>query len=116
MRFDALSPFFIPRLTEAISAGFPSAAEGYEDEPLNLHEWIVRNPPATFFFRVQGEALYKEHIRDGSVVVVDRSITPTPGRLVLVEDMEKGEFVVMRFHAGVLSQVRGVVTAVVTKV
>jgi hypothetical protein len=49
-----------------INAGFPSAAEGYEDQPLDLHEYLVRNPAATFFYRVQGDCLRHEYLRDGS--------------------------------------------------
>ena len=100
------------RLAGDISAGFPSAAEGYEDEPLNLHAWIVRNPAATFFYRVRGDALRTEHIRDGTILVVDRSITPTLGKLVLIED--QGAFVVCRFQNRP-TLVCGVVIAAVTK-
>lgn len=116
MIWNNIAPFFIRRLCESISAGFPSAAEGYEDEPLNLHEWIVHNPAATFFYRVRGEELRHEHIRNGSVVVVDRSITPSPGRLVLIEDQDAGEFAITRFRQGVPQIIRGVITAVITKV
>lgn len=98
---------------EDLSAGFPSAAEGYEDEPLNLHEWIVRNPAATFFYRVQGDDLQDEHIRDGSVLVVDRSVTPKHGRLVLAE--EAGRFVVRRHQPAEQAMVCGVIVAVVTR-
>ncbi|MFA7236202.1 MAG: S24 family peptidase [Phycisphaeraceae bacterium] len=62
----------------SIAAGFPSAAEGYEDEPLNLHDWLVQHPAATFFYRVRGNALFAEGISDGAVLVVDRSIHPVP--------------------------------------
>lgn len=97
-----------------VSAGFPSAAEGYEDEPLNLHEWIVRNPASTFFYRVQGDDLLIEHIRDGSVLVVDRSVTPSRGRLILIE--HGGDFSVMRFRPAAELVVCGVVIAVVTRI
>jgi len=103
----------LPRCLEWVSAGFPSAAEGYEDEPLNLHEWIVRNPAATFFYRVRGDDLAGEHIRDGSILVVDRSIPPTRGRLILVE--ENGRFGVVRHRAPAPVYVCGVVIAVVTR-
>jgi DNA polymerase V len=101
------------RCSDLLSAGFPSAAEGYEDEPLDLHAWVVRNPAATFFFRARGDELCHEHIRDGSILVVDRSVRPSAGRLVVVED--GGEFAVVRFRAGVPATVCGVVTAVLTK-
>jgi DNA polymerase V len=93
-----------------INAGFPSAAEGYEDQPLDLYE-LIPNPAATFFFRVEGDDLRHEHLRDGSYLIVDRSITPQRGRLVLVE--EDGQFVVCRFRVDRPSVVCGVVTAAI---
>lgn len=94
-----------------INAGFPSAAEGYEDIPLNLHDLVVQNPAATFFYRVNGDHLRHEYVRDGSLLVVDRSRTPIPGKLVLIED--EGQFIVCRF--GRQPVVVGVVVAVVTR-
>jgi DNA polymerase V len=107
------NPIFSRQL-ETVSAGFPSAAEGYEDEPLNLHDFLVRNPAATFFYRVRGDDLTGEHIRDGSILVVDRSVPATRGRLILVESA--GAFAVVRCRA-TETPVRlcGVVTAVVTR-
>jgi DNA polymerase V len=103
------------RQLESVSAGFPSAAEGYEDEPLNLHDFLVRNPAATFFYRVRGDDLTAaEHIRDGSILVVDRSVPATRGRLVLVE--AAGAFAVVRCRAtDAPVRLCGVVTAVVTR-
>jgi DNA polymerase V len=98
---------------DRISAGFPSAAEGYEDEPLNLHDWLVRRPAATFFYRVQGNVLRGEGIRHGSLLVVDRSIVPKLGRLVLAE--EDGVFTVRRYRPRTTMTVCGVVVAAVTR-
>ena len=72
------------RFTESASAGFPSAAVGYEDEPLDLHDYVVRNAAATFFMSA-AEDLFDEHIRRGSVLVVDKSLAPAAGKLVVVE-------------------------------
>jgi DNA polymerase V len=77
-----------------INAGFPSAAEGYEDQPLDLHRLLIAHPAATFFFWVKGDALRHQHIRDGSILIVDRSVHPRLGKLVLVEI--DGSFVVCR--------------------
>lgn len=106
-------PFFAHRL----SAGFPSAAEGYEDDPLDLHKWLVPHPAATFFYRAKGTN-HDEHILDGSVLVVDRSLTPWAGCLAMVE--RDGEFAVERLDGFVGDaadplRVVGVITAVVTR-
>jgi len=103
-----------------INAGFPSAAEGYEDQSLNIHEWLVKNPAATFFYWVRGDELLAENIRPGSMIVVDRSIVPPrhklhriENKLVLIED--GGEFVICRFSEKQEMEVCGIVIAVVTK-
>jgi DNA polymerase V len=94
-----------------INAGFPRGAEGYEDRSLNLHEWLVQNPAATFFYRVQVNELHDEHVRDGSVLVVDRSLSPRRDALVIIED--EGNFIVCRFRHQ--SVVIGVVFAAVMR-
>ena len=101
------------RFADCLSAGFPSAAEGYEDDPLNLHDWLVAHPAATFFYRVTGDCLRDEYIRDGSILVVDRSLVPSRGRLVVTE--EGGQFVVRRYLCDTGAVVCGVVVAVVTR-
>lgn len=102
----------LTRFSDSLSAGFPSPAEGYEDEPLNLHSYIVRNPAATFFYRVQGDVLRDEHIRDGSILVCDRSVLPQIGRLIVAE--HAGGFVVIRWKDQHVI-ICGVVIACVTR-
>ncbi|MBB6429924.1 LexA family protein [Algisphaera agarilytica] len=67
---------FVLPVWGAIPGGYPSPAQGYEDDPLDLHALLVRHPAATFFMKVRGNHLRSEGIRDGSILVVDRSITP----------------------------------------
>ncbi|MEL6795186.1 MAG: S24 family peptidase [Planctomycetota bacterium] len=101
----------------SVSAGFPSPAQGYEDEPLDLNELLIRHPAATFFFRVRGDSLKAEGIRDGSLLVVDRSRTPGPGVIVVAD--WNGEREVCRMPSfldgGESLVVWGVVTAVITR-
>ena len=77
-----------------IAAGFPSPAEGFEDQGLDLHAHLVRCPAATFFFRASGDSMRDEGVLDGALLVVDRSISPRPGRLAIVK--LDGCFVVAR--------------------
>ena len=92
-----------------VEAGFPKASEGYEDHPIDLQALLVTRPAATFFFRVIGDALRGDGIPAGGVLVVDRSVHPRKGRLVVVE--QDGIFVVRRLMAPESSVVCGVVTA-----
>ena len=77
-----------------IPAGFPSPAQGYEDEPLDLHELLVPRPAATFFYRVRGSDLEREGVPHNAILVVDRSVKPKPGQLVVAD--RDGERLVVR--------------------
>lgn len=72
-------------------AGFPSPAADYEERELDLHAWLVQHPAATFFWRIQGFSLLDINIVDGDIAVVDRSITPVAGDVVIAT--YDGEFV-----------------------
>ncbi|HBY5405712.1 TPA: translesion error-prone DNA polymerase V autoproteolytic subunit, partial [Klebsiella pneumoniae] len=75
---DAL-PFF----AEPVAAGFPSPAAGYEANELNLHDYCVRRPAATYFLRVSGDSMRDARIHDGDVLVVDRAEEPRHGSIVI---------------------------------
>ena len=82
-----------------VPAGFPSPAADYTDEPLNLHDYLIPRPAATLFHRVQDEAMNGASISIGDLLIVDRSLKPAHGRLVLVR--MDGETLVRRLvHLG----------------
>jgi DNA polymerase V len=83
--------FFVP-----ISAGFPSPAEDYVQEQLDLHRLVVKNPPATFFLRVKGDSMMGAGIHDGDLLVVDRSQSPSSGKIVVAA--WEGELIVKRLR------------------
>lgn len=79
-------PRLMPRpllVSPRIQAGFPSPAADYIEEVLDLNDLLVRNPPATFYVRVQGDSMVDALIFDGDILVVDRSLDATPGRIVV---------------------------------
>ena len=59
---------------------------------LDLNELLVKRPAATFFVRVQGDAMIGEGVRDGDILIVDRSLTPASGDIIVAS--VNGEFVV----------------------
>lgn len=67
----------------AVRAGFPSPAGDYVEERLDLSRLVVRDPAATFYFRMQGEAMTGAGIFPGDILVVDRSLPAAPGRVVV---------------------------------
>ena len=66
-----------------VPAGFPSPADDYFDAPLSLHDHLVKRPAATLFVRLRDEAMRQEHFHPGDLLVVDRSVKPNDGRIVV---------------------------------
>lgn len=85
-----------PPIVGSVVAGFPSPAEQYLEPPLDLNELLVKRPAATFFVRVSGDSMRDEGIRDGDLLVVDRSLRPANGDVVIAA--VDGEFTVKTFH------------------
>jgi DNA polymerase V len=88
-----------PVYSESVScghSGFASPAQGYEQKLLDLNQHLVTNPPATFYFQVKGNSMVKAGIYDGSMVVVDRSITPKSSSIVVAA--VEGEWMVKRLY------------------
>ncbi|MBB6117827.1 DNA polymerase V [Rahnella inusitata] len=73
----------VPFFAEAVHAGFPSPAQGHEKAELNLHDYCVKHPSATFLLKVEGRSMEDARIHDGDIVVVDRSLKPVHGSIVI---------------------------------
>ncbi len=73
----------LPFFTTTVQAGFPSPADDYLEGALNLNEHLIRRPAATFFLRVLGESMIGAGIHSGDLLIVDRSIDPIDGRIVI---------------------------------
>lgn len=74
---------YLPIDEVRVSAGFPSPAADYEDKRLDINEYLVRNPVSTFFFCVEGDSMQGAEIFDGDILVVDKSIRPRHGQIVI---------------------------------
>lgn len=70
-------------LSRKIETGFPSPAGDHLEKALSLEELIVRRPAATFYVRVEGNAMRAAGIHDGDILVVDRSLTPSSGSILI---------------------------------
>ena len=79
-------------------AGFPSPAEQYLEPPLDLNELLVKRPAATFFVKVEGDSMINAGIRDKDLLVVDRSLTPANGDIIIAA--VDGEFTVKTYRTG----------------
>lgn len=67
----------------SIMAGFPSPAESYEMEPLDFNTDMIRHPDFTFYARVRGDSMIEAGINDGDIIVVDRSLEPHKGDVIV---------------------------------
>ena len=68
---------------EHISTGFPSPADDYLERRLDLNEFLVQNPAATFMVRVRGESMINAGIHHGDILIVDRSQEARHGSIVI---------------------------------
>ena len=86
--------FRIPLLNDSVSAGFPSPADDYTEENIDLNEHLISNPFSTFFLRVKGESMINAGIKDKDLIIVDKSLIAKPGDIVIA--MIDGEFTIKR--------------------
>ncbi len=63
----------LPLYINEVPAGFPSPADGYMDDALDLNELLITHPAATFFIRVSGTSMQEANIHSGDILVVDRA-------------------------------------------
>ena len=80
----------------ANATGFGAAADDYMERGIDLNEQLVTNKPATYFFRMKGDAMREAGMFDGDVLVVDRSIKLANGKVIVA--VLNGELLVRRFH------------------
>ena len=72
-----------PLMASPAVCGFPSPAEQYVESPLDLNELLVKKAAATFFVRAAGDSMTGAGIRNGDILIVDRSLEVTDGAIVI---------------------------------
>lgn len=77
-----------------VEAGFPSPAEDDMEEVLDLNDLLIQRPTATFLLKVSGSSMIKAGIHHGDILVVDRSVEPVHGKIVIAA--VNGELTVKR--------------------
>lgn len=121
--FLSTNSYKLPLFLSPVKAGFPSPADDFVETQLDLNHYLVKHPTSTFFMRssVNEET---ESIYSGDILVVDRSINPKEGSLIVA--VVNGEFQIQRImqknnmlslfhHPTVEFQVWGVITYVIHK-
>lgn len=91
---DSSTSLELPYADQGIQAGFPSPAQDYITESIDLNVELIHHPSATFYGKVCGDSMIEEGIEPGDILVIDRSIEPDNGDLAVCS--VDGEFTVKR--------------------
>ncbi len=75
--------FDLPLFSSSVSAGFPSPADDYIEQRLDLNELLVKHKEATFFLRVEGDSMTGVGIHHGDLLIVDKSIKATHKKIII---------------------------------
>lgn len=80
---DTETELKLPFVDEGISAGFPSPASDFIDLTIDLNKHLIKHPSSTFYGRVKGFSLKNAGISDNDLLIIDRSIEPTNGKIAV---------------------------------
>lgn len=94
--YKGTKQFTQKEIKTANATGFGAAADDYAERGIDLNEQLIRNKPATYFFRMKGDAMREAGIFDNDVLIVDRSLKLANGKIIVA--ILNGELLVRRFH------------------
>lgn len=80
---DLTQTLSLPFAGGGIRAGFPSPAQDYLEEALDLNRELISNPIATFYGRVKGNSMIDAGVENGDILVIDRSVEPQDGDMIV---------------------------------
>ena len=80
---DTSTHLDLPLVNSGVSAGFPSPADDYAEERLDLNRKLITNPSGTFFVRVNGDSMSGDGIYNGDLLVVDKSLAPKDNSILV---------------------------------
>ena len=73
----------LPLFLERVAAGFPSPAQDYIEQSLDLNELCITHPEATYFVRCEGDSMIGAGIQSGDILIVNRALNATHGDIVI---------------------------------
>ncbi len=83
LNFVGVGGYKLPLFASKVSAGFPSPADDFIEGAIDLNRHLVKHPTATFLLRVSGDSMIDAGINPDDILVVDRSLTPVSGKIVI---------------------------------
>jgi len=93
----SLDCYALPLYHSKVAAGIPSPADDHIDTKLDLNSYLIKRPAATFLVRVSGDSMVNASIHDEDILVVDRSVEPRHGRIVIAAI--NGQLTVKRLYS-----------------
>jgi DNA polymerase V len=93
-KYESKKKVLIPFVDSKVNAGFPSPAQDYIEQKLDLNEHLIKHPSSTFIIKVNGSSMIEEGISDKSLLIVDRSLDHKKNSIALV--CINGEFTVKK--------------------
>ncbi|MEP7238199.1 MAG: translesion error-prone DNA polymerase V autoproteolytic subunit [Ferruginibacter sp.] len=94
--YSGSKEFTQQNIRTANATGFGAAADDYMERGIDLNEQLIRNKPATFFMKVSGNSMVDAGIYDGDIVIVDRSLKPQNGKIVIA--VIDGDMLIRRYE------------------
>jgi DNA polymerase V len=94
--YNGSKDFSQQNIKTANATGFGAAADDYAERGIDLPEQLIKNKPATFFLRVNSDAMSGIGIHVGDVAIVDRSLEPRNGKIVIA--VVDGELLIRRLE------------------
>lgn len=92
---DLSTELNLPYADSSIKAGFPSPAQDYLIESIDLNKTLIRHTETTFYAKVSGDSLNDIGISDGDIVIIDKSLEAQNGDYVAA--FIDGEFTLKQF-------------------
>lgn len=93
-RTDTRAP--LPLASSGIHAGFPSPAENFIEESIDLNKRLIKDPEATFYAWVEGDSMKGDGINDGDLLVIHKTPNPADGDICVC--FVNGEFTLKRIE------------------
>jgi DNA polymerase V len=94
--YNGSKDFSQQNIKTANATGFGAAADDYAERGIDLNEQLIKNKPATFFLRINSDAMSGIGIHIGDVAIVDRSLEPKNGKIVIA--VVGGELLIRRLE------------------
>lgn len=95
-QYSSQTPCLLPVFLDRVPAGFPSPADDYLEQRLDLNEHLIAHPAATFFVKVSGDSMLNAGIFSDDILVVDRSLEARNNDIILA--ILDGGFTVKRLR------------------